>query len=184
MPWRYGVRFLVLLLPCLVAMGLIVAFHSATAPRPVAAAVSATPQAVPPPGGLAGRPQPVRPTDARGPMAMRHHPPQWGNPRAFADRRPMPGPAPHHPPVGAGRLLGVFAITGALTLLIFALVGSFLPERLTASPASEQELTTLREEVDRLQRERRQLRLALDWQERLLARTGQNGDEERPALPE
>lgn len=97
----------------------------------------------------------------------------------------MPGPAAHHPMVGAGRLLGAFAITGALTMLIFAFIGSFLPERLTTSPASDRELTTLREEVDRLQRERRQLRLALDWQERLLTRTGQaGGDEERPALSE
>ena len=186
MPWRYGVRFLVLLLPCLVAAGLLVAFHAAAAPRPMtAAAVSATPQAPAPPGGLASTPRHAPSMQARGPMAMRHHPVQWARPHPFADRRPLPRPAVHHPVFGLGSLLGAFAITGALTMLIFAIIGSLLPERLSASTASEQELTALRDEVDRLQRERRQLRLALNWHERLLARTGQaDGDDGRPELPE
>lgn len=124
-------------------------------------------------------------------------PPNAGDPQAAFGR---PGAAfRHRPPFGrygypgpggmamrsdpgftldGWRLLAALAVGGGFAGLAWSVgnrQGSGVPTG--TSWAGEQELTLLREEVDRLRSEQRQLRAAVDWQERLLSEVN------RPAIP-
>jgi hypothetical protein len=69
------------------------------------------------------------------------------------------------------RMLEALALTGGVAGAVWYAARDEQGARLPAPPGSsvEQDVAFLREEVERLQREQRQLRTTLDWQERLLA---------------
>jgi hypothetical protein len=156
MSQSFRLRFLLLALPFILALALLAAV------QPVTSVASAVPY------HAFGRHMPHGRGQPFGGSARRYGPGAWRG--AGAGRPPAPVPPVTGFTVDGGRLLAALALSGAFTGLLWLTPDGREPTPLPApgETALEQDVVLLRAEVERLQREQRQLQWTLDWQERLL----------------
>jgi hypothetical protein len=174
---RYGLWFALVALPFILAIGLFAALQ----PIPRATLIGPGTAAVGSLSGHHGRWGARGPGDFQGtaPVAGPRH---W--PADMRYRHPMRFTvAPEGYPVGGaptlglddGRFLVALTLGAGLAGVLWAASSGRTGQTFTdpAEAALVRDVTMLREEVDRLRSEQRQLRLSLDWQERLLSASNQ-----------
>lgn len=176
----------------MIGIGLIAAVQPVPPPTTAAAASAAVappprPVRQPPPGGM-DRPWGMAHPGAFAPSAgvlppgarrWRGHDPRFG--QRFERRAPADDFT-----IDGWRLLGALALTGGVGSLLWAGLSEARPARASgaASARLQRDMAALQGEIERLQREQRQLQMTVDWQERLLKHTAASAAGPGAALPE